>query len=431
MLNFPTIKHPISRLNWAWKCIVIGTLILPLFPSLGELSFGLALISIWKQEFKHIIKQPLTLGLGFFSLWLIITCFFAYKPGEAFLGLANFLPFIGLFLAFRFVIRETQQLLLLGWLIILPAIPIVLLGLSQLYLGWYSPKFLPPIIGWTLRINGVPEGRMSSVFIYANLLAIYLLIVLIISFGLWINNYQNLTKNLPQKRLNLIFLSTVIFFDIIGLILTHSRNGWAIALLAFIVFSLYLNWYWLTGLITFIITIVSGASFGDLPGQEIMRKIVPAYFWKRISDEMYQNRPLETLRITQWRFCLKMTGDRPLFGWGLRNFTPFYELEKGVYLGHPHNLFLMFSAETGVFGILSLLAIVGFIFFQAIQTLKNLAKNNQKEAHLILFTYLITFSACTLFNCLDVSIFDLRINTISWFLLACISGVSSTTRMSE
>lgn len=79
-------------------------------------------------------------------------------------------------------------------MLIFSSIPIVILGLSQLYLGWYSPDFLPPLIGWTLRINGVPEGRMSSVFIYANLLAIYLLITLILSLGLWINCYQNRPK---------------------------------------------------------------------------------------------------------------------------------------------------------------------------------------------------------------------------------------------
>lgn len=201
MFNTNWLKHPISRLNWAWQWIAIGTLILPLFPIFGGLSFFLALINIWKREFKGILHHPLTWSWGFFSIWLIITSCFAYKPGEAFLGLANFLPFIALFLAFRWIIRDSQQLFLLAWLTIFSSIPIVILGLNQLFLGWQSPQFLPPLIGWTLRANGVPEGRMSSVFIYANLLTLYLLITLILSIGLWINSYQNSEKIAKKKLL--------------------------------------------------------------------------------------------------------------------------------------------------------------------------------------------------------------------------------------
>lgn len=168
-------------------------------------------------------------------------------------------------------------------------------------------------------------------------------------------------------------------------------------------------------------SVICWASFGNLPGQHLIRKIVPNYFWARLSDEIY-TRPIETLRVTQWRFCLKMTKDRPVFGWGLRNFSPLYEAKYNLFLGHPHNLFLMFSAETGILGVFCLSAIIAWIFWQAINTLNNLSKNNQKQAQLILFTYLIAFSACGLFNCFDVSIFDLRINSLSWFLLACISG---------
>lgn len=168
------------------------------------------------------------------------------------------------------------------------------------------------------------------------------------------------------------------------------------------------------------------ASFGNLPGQNLMRKIVPDYFWLRLSDQLYSDRPTETLRITQWLFCLNMTKERPFLGWGIRNFSPIYEAKTGIYLGHPHNLFLMFSAETGVLGVLGLLAIVGWVFWQAVKTIQNLSKTNQKQTQLILFTYVVAFSAFTLFNLVDVSIFDLRNNALGWFLLSCISGLVSS-----
>ncbi|MGK7923928.1 MAG: O-antigen ligase family protein, partial [Spirulina sp.] len=43
---------------------------------------------------------------------------------------------------------------------------------------------------------------------------------------------------------------------------------------------------------------------------------------------------------------------------------------------------------------------------------------------LILFTFLLAFLTCIGFNFLDVSIFDLRINTLGWVLLAAIAGVT-------
>ena len=43
---------------------------------------------------------------------------------------------------------------------------------------------------------------------------------------------------------------------------------------------------------------------------------------------------------------------------------------------------------------------------------------------LIFFSYLLAFVACTLFNTVDVTLFDFRLNTTSWLLLAAICGVS-------
>lgn len=422
---FNLFKDSDTKFSWSWKWILIGSLTLSLFPPLGVGSFFLALINIWKQEYKSFFQHPLTWSWGIFSIWLIITSILANNPGEAFLGLANLLPFIALFIAFRTVIIKSEQLFLLAWLIISSSIPIVILGLGQLYLGWHSPPFLPPLIGWTLRINGVPEGRMSSVFIYANLLTLYLLISLIFTMGLMVNTYQNSHK-LSNKKANLllVYLATVLLFDVIGLILTNSRNGWAIAIFACIAFAVYLSWYWLIGIVIMISTGIAWASFGNLPGQTLMRKIIPSYFWIRLSDQLYDDRPIETLRITQWRFCLNMIKERPLWGWGLRNFTPLYEAKTNLYLGHPHNIFLMFSAETGIVGVVLLSTIMGWILWQGIKTVRYFSKKNNPQNKLILFTYLTAFGAYILFNCLDVTMFDLRLNLLGWFLLACISGIS-------
>jgi O-antigen ligase len=426
MLNYNLFTKPISGIE---KLILSGLIILPLIPWLGALIWGITIIYIWYKNYPIIIKNSLNLSLILLGIWLIITCFFAFKPEDGFLGLVNILPFFGLFIGFKLVIKKVEQLFIMAWLMVFPSIIIVILGLGQLFLNWSTPEVISPFLGWTLRVNGVPEGRMNSIFIYANLFAIYLLIIFVITLGLWINYYRKWQQSKHKKLSSpLLFLSFAISLHVIGLILTNSRNAWIIATLAFLVYTLYLSWYWLVGTMTFIISCVLYASFGSLPGQDLVRKIVPDYFWMRLADTMYSDRPIATLRVTQWRFTLKMTKDRPLFGWGLRNFSPLYEAQTNTYLGHPHNLFLMFSAETGIFGLLGFLGIVGWIYFQAIESLKNLAQQNRKKDHLILFTYLTAFSSCVLFNLFDVTIFDIRVNALSWFLLACICGVSEGFR---
>jgi O-antigen ligase len=42
--------------------------------------------------------------------------------------------------------------------------------------------------------------------------------------------------------------------------------------------------------------------------------------------------------------------NRPLTGWGLRNFTPLYQAKMNVWLGHPHNIFVMLLGEIGIPG---------------------------------------------------------------------------------
>jgi O-antigen ligase len=301
----------------------------------------------------------------------------------------------------------------LAFCLVIPSPIISILGIGQLFLNWHSPSLL---LGWELIAKGNPEGRMSSLFMYANILAIYLLIILSISLGLALKNYYNYRKN----KLIFIGLFIKIIINSIALILTNSRNAWVIALIIFLAYTIYLRLYSLLAIFTAFTTIILGASFAPAPISNPLRNIVPEYFWARLSDQMYPDRPLETLRITQWRFSWDLTIKHPFTGWGLRNFSHLYEQKMNIWLGHPHNIFLMLSAETGVILTLYFCGLIGYILARAIILLKQI----KSEARLTLFSYLLAFSSCVLFNLFDVSIFDLRINTLTWLLLAAIYGIT-------
>lgn len=89
------------------------------------------------------------------------------------------------------------------------------------------------------------------------------------------------------------------------------------------------------------------------------------------------------------------------------------------WLGHPHNLFLMMSAETGLPAALMLYGLVGWVMAQGAIVFRNWEGGDR----LIFLTFLMAFTACTLFSLFDITLFDARINTMAWVLLAAICGI--------
>ncbi len=442
--------HPESRLQIWWNLAQLGFLIFPLFPALGAIPIALAILGTGKEKFRQIISRPLNWAIGILSILLILTASIALHRSDAFLGLANFLPFFLLQISFSELIQKPAQLRRIAWILILPSLPIVILGLGQLFFNWYTSGLLANILGWTLIPNGNPPSRMSSVFMYANIFAAYLLIIFILALSLLIenlvishkklddnnhnnsNSYLSYAEESKSEKLRKIpyfqclFLISVLAFCASAIALTNSRNAWAISSLACLAFAIYLGWRWLLAGIAGIVTIILAAAYAPSPISQFLRKFVPAFFWARLTDRNFPDRPLPYLRTTQWKFTFWMTQQRPLTGWGLRNFTPLYQAkystpELPVWLGHPHSLFLMLTGEVGIPTAILFFTLVGWIIYQGCLLLVNI--NGKKEDKLIIFGFIMVFLACTLFNTVDVSIFDLRINTLGWLLLASICGV--------
>jgi len=449
-------NHRDRALEIPWKFAQVGFFLLAFLPTWGVISIAIALLGTWKQKFKHIIHNPINKGFGLLSILLIITACFAVLPGEAFLGLANLLPFFALFAAFSELIQTHQQLRQMSWLFVISSVPVFLVGLGQQFFSWQGPAILHDFLGWGLQLHGNPPGRMSAVFMHANLLAFYTIIVFILALGLFIETYQEVIRKkkegrgekeerhfpithyllpitnyrlpiphyrlpITDYRLPLIFLSLVIVGNGVALIFTNSRNAWGLAVFACLAFALYLGWKKLIVIVTTITGLILWSAFGPNPVKSWLQKIIPPFFWARLNDQMYPDRPIATLRTTQWQFTLNMIQQRPFTGWGLRNFSPLYEVVTHENLQHPHNLFLMLTAETGIITMLLLCGMIGVIMTQACLFL--IQRYRESQHNLILFSYTIALTSCIIFNMMDVTLFDLRSNTLGWLLLSAIAGI--------
>ncbi|NJK75357.1 MAG: O-antigen ligase family protein, partial [Microcoleus sp. SU_5_6] len=277
-----------------------------------------------------------------------------------------------------------------------------------------------------------------------------------------ITNYQlpitNYRFPIPNSRL--LFLNFAVAGNAICLIFSNSRNAWGIAVLAALAFAFYAGYKKILAAVFSAVGAVFLSAFGPEPLRQNLRRIIPAFFWARLTDEMFPNRPVATLRTTQWQFAWSMTQQRPWTGWGLRNFTSLYEAQMHQWLGHPHSLILMLTAETGIPTTLFFMGLVGWILARGVWLLMNwppifpagitrdkiavgevedggliadresifyntdggISQEIAAGDRLIFFSYLLAFGGCTLFNTLDVTLFDFRVNAIGWLLLAAICG---------
>ncbi|PSO50339.1 MAG: O-antigen polymerase [Cyanobacteria bacterium SW_9_44_58] len=414
--RFPQLWH------WGQRLFFL----LPLLPTWGSVGIlVVALVAIQKQ-WRELLKRPLIWGLMLLSLWLLLTAAMAEYPKPAWLGIANFIPFFLVFAGFNVLLETPSQLRRLAWLAVASAIPVAILGIGQIALGWTTPDALQPLLGWVLVEGGNPDGRLAAVFMYTNIAAAYLLVMLTFALGLWVEAYRWQRQQFWQW----LGLTAVIILFAIAIALTSSRNAWAIALLVTAIYAVYLRWHWLLALGGVAAATVAGAAFAPSPIDRWLRIMVPRYFWGRLADQTY-TRPVETLRTTQWEFTWNLIQQHPIFGWGLRNFTPLYQEQMEIWLGHPHNLPLMLSAEIGIPGMLLLLILVGgaigraSVLLTVWPTLAPTPGTQQwQQDRLILLTFIAAFGAISLFNFLDVTLFDLRLNLLAWLLLAGIDGVS-------
>ncbi|MEH2418103.1 O-antigen ligase family protein [Nostoc sp.] len=456
-----------SRWQSSWNYSLWALLIFPLSPFLGAVTIGfVSLITLLKQ-YRKISRRPLNWGFALLSVLLIVTAGFAQDKTAAFLGLFNLLPFFLLFAAHSTLIQTFAQLRQMAWMLVIGSMPVAIIGLGQLFLGW-SLKFevLWIVFAWTIRPGGNPPGRIASLFLHANTFAAYLAIIFILGLGLWLENYQQLRAKTRQRGLlpmrssvfwswgdakdasgvypsrvaavqksflphfstpnfplPLLFLTVAMITNFIALIFTNSRNGWAIAILACLAYALYQGWRVLVGGVAAIVASVLLAAFSPSPVAQFFRQYVPAFFWARLNDDMYPGRPVALMRKTQWDFAWSLAEEHPLTGWGLRSFSGLYKAQMQIPLGHPHNLFLMLSAETGFPSTFLFCGLLAWILITGVQLLRK-SKYMNTEDRLIFFSYLLAFVGWVLFNTVDVTLFDFRLNTLSWLILAGICGVA-------
>jgi O-antigen ligase len=80
----------------------------------------------------------------------------------------------------------------------------------------------------------------------------------------------------------------------------------------------------------------------------------------------------------------------------------------------------MITFETGMIGLILLLTAIALLIKQMIRTYHHW--QDQPRSQTLLLAYTASFLACTLANLFDVTLFDLRVNVLTWSVMAVISS---------
>ena len=206
---------------------------------------------------------------------------------------------------------------------------------------------------------------------------------------------------------------------LLALILTSARTGWVVTVVSIIAMIIYQKRYLILGIISLLVSLIFGAAYAPDPAKTGLRQIVPSYFWARINDQMYPNRPTADTRESIFQFAGQLIAAKPWSGWGLQTFGNLYRAKTGLYINHPHNLLLSLSYGLGVPLTVFIVTVMGYIFYIAIRGFCCLPAR-WKSARSIVFSYIVAAIGSIVMNMTDITIFVLPLNVMFWSILMAI-----------
>jgi O-antigen ligase len=340
------------------------------FRTLVNLFSTLLLIYIFLKRFglRYSTYPKIPKGIiffcGFLFFTLITSTIFSYYPITSFA--ATFRMFIFLVISYFFyaLIKDKDDIFRYLYSIIGVMIIIGLPMMIDAYNLGLQKYFMRVIL--SEKFDLLAATRYSSFTIFFIALAIAASI-------LYIKKKQFSSVNSA--------LYLIIIFNIIILILANSRGGVLAAIVSLGFMLSILNWkYFLRGVLAFALIF-----------------IVLFYSVTELNEAVTNYLRLETLsdREVYWQMGVDVIKEYPVFGVGVDVFDKFFfnyapsntvNYFKSDFLNigkpHPHNLFLFYTAENGILGLLTSIMFFVMFFYYAVKSMQ-LTKNENFDFYVL------------------------------------------------
>ncbi len=319
-------------------CLIAYTFVLPFMPTMIMVAgvIGLVIVYLTKTLFakEKFIPQFSSLSLfvflfGCVYIWGVINSYAKISSAKSVLV---YLAFMLVYYLIINLLSDEKRLWNVFRMLCIASIPCALVGLYQyLYPDdlnvWVDQEMFEDI-----------SGRIVSLFENPNVYGEYLIVMIMINLGVVIKSERIISK--------LFYLGTLAL-NVLCVLLTYSRGCWigvAVALMVFL-FIRYRKW--------FIVAIGIGIIGLFFLPESIMNRVLSI---GNLSDSS------TSYRMYIWEGTVHMLQDFWATGVGVGSdaFNHIYPIYSygAISAPHPHNLYLLILAETGIVGLIVFIALI-------------------------------------------------------------------------
>ncbi|MEO0267446.1 MAG: O-antigen ligase family protein [candidate division WOR-3 bacterium] len=298
--------------------------------------------------FRKLSPDPFLKYFFLFFFFLFISLIFSY---DKIFSLFHILMFFNGYIIYRFILDNLEKnrddnikIFIFAYLIFLTFN--ILLGVIQFIFGYI------PFMGKEfMEIHGFEIKRIRGVFVHGNSLGG----ILALSIPPFLSFYFSKDFKNFSIRLKLIyfFFLLVLFFS---LFFTYSRNSLiscAVGVLSFLLIyswkikklNLFLRYFLLFSISLLVIIFLSKFTF-----EKVYERILSIF---RIQEDISFQ-----IRLYYWKNSLRTFLKYPFFGIGI---SQFIYMPYAFFVIIPHNLYIQLLLETGIFGFLSFIFLIGSI----------------------------------------------------------------------
>ena len=291
------------------------------------------------------------------------------------------------FIVFINTIRTKQQRgAILGSMGVL-AFYISVIAIIQFLTGWQIPD------PW----QEIGNRRATSVFPYPNAVGLMLAPLAAIFLGILMQKF------IKRKYLYLAIFGLLVLI-ILGILAAGTEGALIAIVVSFIFFVFFLKSRWV---IIALLFIAFGALLIIPTTQTYLENLL---LFKEVSGDVH---------LALWQGTADLLKNQPLIGSGLAGFSEVYQEYKMAkhteLLLYPHNIFLNWWTQLGIFGLISLVWLIALYFRDSIQIIRK--KIKQKKLAIIL---LGTFIAILVYGLVDVPYFKNDLAVLFWLLFGLI-----------
>ena len=355
------------------------------------LLFGLLIIFILKIIYERgfdneILKHPVTIVIFINLVWILITALTSTMPLVSVKFWLSRIWFIaGFYFLAAKLFTDQRKMEKYVWLYG-GALVVVILYSTYRHLGYglYDKQ----------AAHFVMSPFYNDHTSYGAVLAMYIPLFTLFAFG---SSYTRKTKTIAL---------VVLAFLLLGFALSYSRAAWLsliVALGVYVVIKLRIRFKPL--FITFVSLLVLFFVFQNriFMMMEQNSEQSSADFSTHISSMSNITTDASNLeRINRWSCAIQMFEKKPVFGWGpgtyMFKYAPFQLKENRTIIstnsadgGNAHSEYLGPLAESGLFGMLTYLLIIGVVVYTAVHTYTRLTDKALKSLVLTALISLVTY----------------------------------------